>query len=141
MPYTYSHQSKPLYPDVAIAKILHGRHRVRRTFGTPDLLGLCISRNAEFCCDFVVIGREIGIVDRPVEAAIVLAFDFEIVWQIAREVRKVVKRRAAYAPTRLVCVAVWILTFEEERDSGRLDASAPKVGADEIWELPVRTGF
>src|SRR6202023_528098 len=53
------------------------------------------------------------------------------------EVCKVVQRRTAHAPARLIDVAEGILAFEQERTARRLDPPAPEIRADEIGELPV----
>src|SRR5207247_4728112 len=87
--------------------------------------------------DLVEVGRDVLVGDRPVERAVMLAADLEVVRKEARQVREIVKRGAADAPARLVAVAEGILPFEKKRCAGRLDPSPPEVRADEIGELPI----
>ena len=132
-------QLKTLQPDLAVAEGLHRRHRIGLALGPPDFFRFGIPGNADFLRDLVIVRREIGIADRPVEAAVVLAFDFKVVRQIAGKISKIVERRAADAPAGLVGVAIRVLPFEQERNAGGLHAPAPEIGADQIGHLPVRS--
>ena len=129
---------KALQPHLAIAEGLHRRHRIGLARRPPDLLGLGVAGDADVACDLVVVGRDVLVGDRPVERAVMLAADLEVVRKEARQVREIVKRGAADAPARLVAVAERILPFEKKRCAGRLDPSPPEVRADEIGELPIR---
>ena len=127
-----------LEPDLTVAEGLHRRHRIGRTGRPPDFLGLGVARHADIGRDLVVIGRDVGIVDRPIERAAVLALDLEVEGQQPREVGEVMQSSAADAPAGLVGVAEGILSFEQERRAGRLDPPSPDIRADEVGELPIR---
>ena len=127
-----------LHPDIAVAEGLHRRHRVGLALRPPFLLGRGIAGHADVLGHLVVIRRDGLVGDRPVEPAIVLALDREVVGQQAREVGEVVQRGAAGAPTRLIGVRKRVLAFEDERRPGRLEPASPEIRADEIGELPIR---
>ncbi len=127
-----------LQPDIAVAEGLHRRHRVRLPLRPPFLLGRGIAGHPDVLRDLVVVRRDGLVGDRPVERAIVLALDLEVVGQEAREVGEVMQRGAAGAPTRLIAVRERIPAFEDERRPGRLDPASPEIRADEIGELPIR---
>src|SRR5439155_513645 len=78
-------------------------------------LRLGIAGHTDVLGDFVVIRHDVLVGDRPIERAAMFALDLEVVRQEPREVGKVVQRRAADAPARLVDVAEGILAFEQER--------------------------
>ena len=130
-----------LQPDVAVAERLHRRHRIGLALRPPDFLGLGIARHADLGRDLVVVRRDVGVIDRPIEAFAVLAFHFEVGRQIAREVGEVMQRGAADAPAALIGVAVRIFALEQERHAGRLDAPAPHIRTDQVAHLPVGAGF
>ena len=106
---------EPLEPDVAVAECLHRRHRIGLAGGTPDFLRLGVAGDTEIIRNLVVIGRDVLVGDRPVERAVMLALDLEVVRQQPRKIREIVQRRAADAPSGLIGVAVGILAFEQER--------------------------
>ena len=136
-----SRRFKTLQPDLAVAESLHRRHRIGFAGGPPFFLGPGVAGNADLARDLVVEGRHVGIGDRPVVGAVVLAPDFEIGRQITRKVGVVVQRRAADTPSALRGIGHRVLAFEQDRRAGRLDAAAPYLGTDEVGEFPVRTGL
>src|SRR6266478_8932442 len=66
-----------------------------------------------------------------------LALDLEVVRKEPRKVCKIMQGGTADAPTGLIDIAERVLAFEQKRPARRLDATPPKVRADQIAELPV----
>src|SRR6516225_419992 len=74
-------------------------------------------------------------------SAAMLAPDPKVGRQQPREIGEVVERGTANAPTALITVGYWMLSFEPERRARWLHPATPDVGADEIGELPVGSLF
>ena len=93
------------------------------------------------CGDLVVVGRDVRIADRPVEARPCSLLILKSFGKQPRKIGEIVQRRAADAPAGLVGVAKRVLAFEQERRAGGLDPPAPEIRADQIGELPVGSRF
>jgi hypothetical protein len=118
---------KALLPGVATRECPHRRHRIGLSGRTPDFFGLGVAGDADIVGDLVPVGRDVGVVDRPIQAFAIGAFDFEVVGQQARKVCEIMERGAAGAPSGLIDIAVRIFAFQQERRAGRLDTPAPDV--------------
>ena len=125
-------------PHLAVAEGFQRRHRIGLARRAPALLRLGVAGDADLAGDLVIIRREVGIGDRPVERAAVVALDREVVGQQARKVRGVVQRGAAGAPAVVAGAADRVLALVEDGRSRALEPPAPDVGRDEVGELPVR---
>ena len=119
-----------LLPNITIAKGFHRRHRIGFTLRPPNFLSLGIAGHANLRRNLVIVGRDVRIRDRPVEAAIVFTLHLEIVRHVAREIREIVQRRTANTPAGLIGVAVRILALEQKWNAGRFDLRTPKIRAD-----------
>ena len=95
-----------LLPNITIAKGFHRRHRIGFTLRPPNFLSLGVAGHANLRRNLVIVGRDVRIRDRPVEAAIVFTLHLEIVRHVAREIREIVQRRTANTPAGLIGVAV-----------------------------------
>ncbi len=128
---------KAFDPHLAVAKLPQWRHRVRLAGRPPAFLGLGVARNPDLTRGPVVIRREIGIRDRPVEPAVV-ALHGEVVRKQPWIVGGVVERGAARAPAVIGRAADEILAGQHGLRTGGANAPRPDVGADQVRELPVR---
>src|SRR5262249_27414560 len=74
-PHADADRLEALEPHLAVLEGLHRRHRVRLAGRPPDLLRLGVAGDADVVRHLVVPRRHVLVVDRPVEAAAVLALD------------------------------------------------------------------
>src|SRR6185312_549689 len=85
-------------PDFAMAKRFERRHRIGGARRPPALLRLGVAGNADLARHAIVIRSNIGVGNRPIQAAAMLALHVEIGRQQTGKISGVVQRRAARAP-------------------------------------------
>ena len=129
------------HPDFAMAKRLERRHRIRGSRRAPALLRLGVAGNADLARDAIVIGGNVGVGDRPIQPAAVLALHVEVGRQQAGKIGGVVQRRAARAPAMIGGATDGVTALIDDGWTTAAQASSPDVGADEVGELPVRPLF